>query len=110
PTRLEREDVGVSGAAVIGLHALDLEHLRRDVVVGDRAGLRLTKANRALTVGRVGLLVARRARLADAVGAGVERDRRPRLVTEERSEERRVGNARGAGVSGGRRRDAGVEE
>ena len=103
-----REVAGDRRAAVVVDDVLDHDQLRRDVVVGDRAGLGLADRDRAGAVGRVARRVAGRARLGDVVGAGVDaslscpgpRHRRTRLgvVPASVDRHREVAGRRGAAV------------
>src|SRR5207247_735276 len=72
-----REGTGQGRPAVVVDDVLDHDQLRLDVVVDDRAGLGLAQGDRPGTVGRgARLRVAGDARLAHAIAAHVEGDRR----------------------------------
>src|SRR5206468_3572349 len=73
-----REVAGRGGAAVVVDHVLDDDEMRRLVVVGDRAGLRLPDGDRTGAVGREAGGITAQATLYHGVRARVEGDRRPR--------------------------------
>ena len=75
-----REVAGNRGAVAVVDHVLDHDQLRRDVVVGHRAGLGLPDGDRAGAVARLGLRVAGRAGLRDRVAARVDGDVRARRL------------------------------